>query len=135
METGFRCPRCGFANPIVAPVSEALLAIGRERSIHATLRQIVDAVRHLANARCAALGIVGDDGALAHFIASGMSDEMLEEMERLPPTVGLFRAALQEPLPIRIPNVREDARAEGTAAGLLNLGRSEERRVGKECRL
>ncbi|MGQ0668104.1 MAG: GAF domain-containing sensor histidine kinase [Actinomycetota bacterium] len=122
MEAGFRCPRCGFANPAVAALSEALLTMGRERSIHATLRQIVDAVRHLANASCAALGIVGEDGALEHFITAGMSDEMVQEMGQLPPTAGLFRAALQERLPIRIPDVSEDRRADGTPAALLDFG-------------
>ncbi len=122
VETGFRCPRCGFENPMVAVVSESLLAIGRERGIHATLHQIVDAVRRLANARCAALGIVGEGGALAHFITSGISEEMLQETGRLPPTIALFRAVLEESLPIRVPDVSEDRRADGTPTTLSALG-------------
>ncbi len=119
MDTEFRCPRCGFANPTVAAVSEALLAMGRERSIHATLRQIVDAARHLANAEYAALGIVGEDGAFEHFINSGMSDEGFGQHV---PTDGLVRVVLQENLPIRIPDIRDDPKADGTPAALRYLG-------------
>lgn len=122
METGFSCPRCGFENPSVAAVSEALLAIGRERGIHATLHQIVDALRRLAKARCAALGILGEDRALTSFITSGISEETLREIGRPPPTTGVFRAVLEEPLPIRIPNVGEDPRAEGTTGSLSDFG-------------
>lgn len=122
METAFHCPRCGFANAAVAKVSEALLAIGRERGVHATLHQIVDAVRRLANAQSAALGIVGEDGALAHIITSGISQEMLQETGGLPATIGLFRAALEEPSPIRIPDISEDQRADGMPAALSALG-------------
>lgn len=122
METGFRCPRCGFANPTVGAVSEALLAIGRERGIHATLHQIVEAARRLANARCAALGIPGEDGAFTSFITSGISEQTLQEIGRPPLATGVLRAALEEPQPIRIPSIREDPRADGTSRSLSDFG-------------
>lgn len=113
MDDGFRCPRCGHRNPTVTAVSDALLAIGGERSVQAALQRIVDAARELVGARYAALGIPHEDGGFAQFMTSGLDDASIEAIGRLPRRHGLLGAMLESPAPLRTANIAEDPRFRG----------------------
>ncbi len=106
---------------MMATVSEALLAIGRERSMTATFRQIVEAVRRLGSAQCAAIGI-RDERGFASFITSGMSEAMLAEIGHLPAPTGLLLAVIQEAQPLRVPLMAADPRAADMPPSLVDLG-------------
>ena len=63
------------SNGAVRAMSDAVLAIARERSVDTVLQRIVHVARELVDARYAALGVPDGEGAFARFITSGMSDE------------------------------------------------------------
>ena len=94
-------------------ISDAVLAIAREREVEPVLRRLVRAARELASARYAALGIPDGQGAFAQFITEGMSDELIAAMGPLPRTHGLLGAMLESPEPHRTPDIRRDPRFRG----------------------
>jgi signal transduction histidine kinase len=87
-------------------VSDAVLAIGAERSVEPVLQRIVHAGRSLVRARYAALGVPDGEGGFARFIVSGISDARREAIGELPRTHGLLGAMLENPEPIRLRDIR-----------------------------
>jgi signal transduction histidine kinase len=87
-------------------VSDAVLAIGAERSVEPVLQKIVHAGRRLARARYAALGVPDGEGGFARFIVSGISDARREAIGDLPRTHGLLGTMLEDPEPIRLRDIR-----------------------------
>ena len=81
------------------------------------LRRTVEAARELIGARYAALGVIGPDGRLAEFVHVGMDDNTVRRVGRLPEGKGLLGAVIEDPRPIRLVNLAEDARSSGFPAG------------------
>jgi transcriptional regulator with GAF, ATPase, and Fis domain len=77
------------------------------------LRHIVDAARELVGARYAALGVNARTGGLAQFVHAGMSPETVEGIGRLPQGKGLLGALVEDPVPIRVRRIADDARSSG----------------------
>jgi signal transduction histidine kinase len=94
-------------------MSDAVLAIGGERSVERLLRRLVHTARELAGARYAALGLPDGDGNFAQFITAGMTDEEIAAMGPLPRTHGLLGAMLESDAPFRTEDVRRDPRFRG----------------------
>ena len=59
------------SNGAVRAMSDAVLAIARERSVDTVLQRIVHSARELVDARYAALGVPDGQGNFARFITSG----------------------------------------------------------------
>jgi signal transduction histidine kinase len=94
-------------------MSDAVLAIGGERSVERLLRRLVHTARELAGARYAALGLPDGEGNFAQFITAGMTDEEIAAMGPLPRTHGLLGAMLESDAPFRTEDVRRDPRFRG----------------------
>ena len=94
-------------------MSDAVLAIARERSVDTVLQRIVHSARELVNARYAALGVPDGQGNFARFITSGMTDEEIAAMGPLPRTHGLLGAMLESDESHRTPDIRRDPRFRG----------------------
>src|SRR3954452_22429651 len=94
-------------------MSDAVLAVGGERSVERLLRRLVHAARGLAGARYAALGLPDGEGNFAQFITAGMTDEEIAAMGPLPRTHGLLGAMLESNEPFRTDDVRRDPRFRG----------------------
>jgi signal transduction histidine kinase len=94
-------------------MSDAVLAIGGERSVERLLRRLVHTARELAGARYAALGLPDGEGNFAQFITAGMTDEEIAAMGPLPRTHGLLGAILESDAPFRTEDVRRDPRFRG----------------------
>jgi signal transduction histidine kinase len=98
-----------------------LLAANRsvvsELTLPAVLRRIVEAARDVAGARFAALGVVGPDGHLEQFIHSGMDEAAVERVGSLPTGGGILGILIDEPLPIRLHRIADDARSVGFPEG------------------
>src|ERR687894_582449 len=97
----------------VRAMSDAVLAIARERSVDTVLQRIVPSARELVNARYAALGVPDGQGNFARFITSGMTEEEIAAMGPLPRTHGLLGAMLESEESHRTPDIREDPRFRG----------------------
>jgi signal transduction histidine kinase len=97
----------------VRAMSDAVLAIGRERSVDMVLQRIVHSARELVQARYAALGVPDGRGNFARFITSGMSEELIAAMGPLPRTHGLLGATLESDRSFRTADIRQDARFRG----------------------
>jgi len=76
--------------------------VAGELSLPVVLRQIVGAARDLLDARYAALGVLGRDGALEQFVHVGMDDELVARVGDLPRGRGILGLLISEPVPIRL---------------------------------
>jgi len=81
------------------------------------LRHAVVAVRELVGAQFAAIGVAGPSGGLAEFLHDGMDAETVARIGRLPQGKGLLGALLDDPVPIRLAHLADDARAAGLPPG------------------
>jgi signal transduction histidine kinase len=97
-------------------VCAATLAIASERSLPSLLQRIADVAREVTNARYAALGVVGEDGRLARFITSGISEEQRSRIGAPPHGHGFLGTMLRGTEPVRIARIQEDSRAAGFPA-------------------
>ncbi|GAB2475833.1 sensor histidine kinase [Jatrophihabitans fulvus] len=82
-------------------------------SLETTLRRIVESACRLVHARYGALGVIGTDGRLEQFVHVGVTDEQAAAMGPLPRGRGLLGALVQDPRPIRLRHITDDARSVG----------------------
>jgi signal transduction histidine kinase len=85
---------------------DAFLSVSTGLDLHSTLRRIVEAGVDLVDARYGALGVLrqGGDG-LAQFIHVGIDDELAARMGSLPEGKGVLGQLINEPYPLRIPDL------------------------------
>lgn len=98
---------------VLQAVSSAVLAVTRHLSVREVLQVIVRSARCLLGARYAALGVPDDDGAFAHFVADGITDEEWEAIGPTPRQHGMLGAMLRDATPVRLRDIRADPRFEG----------------------
>jgi signal transduction histidine kinase len=86
----------------------AVVAIGTDLDLTATLKRIVDAATELADARYGALGVLDPTRTfLAEFLTVGIDDESRAEIGDLPKGHGILGLLIREPHAIRLPDLRE----------------------------
>src|SRR5688500_8658742 len=84
----------------------------------ALLRRIVHELAALLDTKYAALGILGEDGALTHFITTGLTDEEEALLRPQPPHGrGILGALLKEGHPLRLDDLTQDHRSVGFPPG------------------
>ncbi len=82
------------------------------------LRRVVEAGLELTGAQYGALGVIAADGRdLEQFVHVGMDPETVETIGHLPEGKGLLGALIDDPRPIRLPDLSEDPRSSGFPAG------------------
>jgi signal transduction histidine kinase len=91
--------------------------VTRDLTLPAVLRRIVEAARDLVGARYAALGVISPLGGLAEFVHSGMAEDAVERIGHLPEGKGLLGALIEDPRPIRLRRIADDARSVGFPPG------------------
>ena len=96
---------------------EAVVAVGRNLELEVVLRQIVQAAATLVDARYGALGVVGEEGALAEFIPVGLSEEQIAAIDHWPEGRGLLGELVSNPVPLRLPAMSAHPRSSGFPAG------------------
>ncbi|WP_116206620.1 GAF domain-containing sensor histidine kinase [Amycolatopsis circi] len=84
---------------------EAVLAVASGLELDATLRRIVQAAVELGEARYGALGVLGDDGALAEFVYLGIDAGTRERIGRLPEGHGLLGLVIDDAKPLRLKKI------------------------------
>ena len=98
---------------VLQQVSQVLLAVARQLSVHDVLQMIVRSARSLANARYAALGVPDDHGSFAEFVVDGIPRSQRKAIGPLPRQHGMLGVLLREGQPLRLDDIRADPRFEG----------------------
>jgi signal transduction histidine kinase len=99
--------------PALKAVSDAVLAIGAQRSTEDVLQRLVESARTLAGARYAALGIPDGEDGFSQFLTAGMSDKLIASLGPLPTTHGMLGAMLEGPASFRTTDIHSDPRFRG----------------------
>ena len=92
---------------------DANRSIVSELTLAAVLRRIVDAARDVAEARYAALGVIGADGSLEQFVHVGMDAATVAAIGDLPKGRGVLGALIADPQTIRLHAITDDPRSSG----------------------
>jgi signal transduction histidine kinase len=101
---------------VLAQVSEVVLAVARQRSVHDVLQMIVRSARSLVRARYAALGVPDDAGGFGEFVVDGVPERQRRAIGPLPRQHGMLGVLLREGQPLRLDDIRADPRFEGWPA-------------------
>ncbi len=103
----------GSRDQVLYRVSQVVLAVARQHSVHDVLQMIVRSARTLADARYAALGVPDDHGGFAEFVVDGISESQRRAIGPLPRQHGMLGVLLREGQPLRLADIRADPRFEG----------------------
>ncbi|YCH08893.1 GAF domain-containing sensor histidine kinase [Arthrobacter sp. alpha11c] len=92
---------------------EAVVAVAEDLSLEAVLERVVTSACKLLQARYGALGVIGEDNALSHFITVGIDDDLASRIGPLPTGHGVLGLLITEPSPLRLHDLREHPMAYG----------------------
>src|SRR4051812_6549031 len=92
---------------------DAGVGIGTDLDLPSTLVRIVQAACRLAGADYGALGVIGPDRTLVEFITEGIDDEAHRAIGDLPRGHGVLGLLIEDPQPIRLPDITAHPRAYG----------------------
>jgi hypothetical protein len=84
---------------------DAVVAVGTGLDLSATLRHIVEAAVRLADARYAALGVIGPDRSLVEFVNTGIDEATRKRIGSLPQGRGVLGTLISDPRPIRLADI------------------------------
>jgi two-component system, NarL family, sensor histidine kinase DevS len=93
---------------------DAVMAVGSDLDLAATLQRIVDAARELVDARYCALGVLdASGGTLAEFIVAGIDADTYRAIGDLPKGHGILGLLITDPRPLRLADLTEHAASFG----------------------
>ena len=92
---------------------DAVVAIASDLDLHSVLSRIVVSACELTGARYGALGVIGSDGNLDDFITHGIDDDLRAQIGDLPHGRGILRLLIDEPVPLRLEDLRTHPRSYG----------------------
>ena len=81
----------------MAGLLEAVVAVAEDLSLDAVLERVVESACRLLHARFGALGVIGDDHALSHFITVGIDGELARQIGPLPTGHGVLGLLITDP--------------------------------------
>ncbi|MFK0233495.1 sensor histidine kinase [Streptomyces vinaceus] len=98
---------------------EAVLSVGSELELRATLQHIVDSATELCSARYAALGVIDPERVrLTELYTAGMSEAERAAIPRLPDgRTGVIGALITDPRPLVLEDLSKDPRSSGLPPG------------------
>jgi signal transduction histidine kinase len=100
----------------MAGLLEAVVALAEDLSLDAVLERVVESACRLLHARFGALGVIGDDHALSHFITVGIDGELARQIGPLPTGHGVLGLLITDPRPLRLHDLSKHAEAYGFPA-------------------
>ena len=86
----------------MAGLLEAVVALAEDLSLDAVLERVVQSACHLLRARYGALGVMGDNHALSHFITVGVDGRTADKIGVLPTGKGVLGLLVTDPRPLRL---------------------------------
>jgi signal transduction histidine kinase len=92
---------------------DAVVGIGSDLDLRSTLERIVRAGCRLTGARYGALGVIGPDRTLVEFVTEGIGPEQHRLIGDLPRGHGVLGLLIEDPRPIRLPDITAHPRAYG----------------------
>jgi signal transduction histidine kinase len=95
---------------------EAVVGIGSDLELSATLERIVVAACRLVDARYGALGVIGRNGTLSEFITHGLSEAEHRRIGHLPTGRGVLGVLIKDPRPVRLPDIGRHEQSYGFPA-------------------
>jgi signal transduction histidine kinase len=84
---------------------DAVLAVSSGLELDTTLRRIVQAAIDLVDAHYGALGVLGEDSALAEFVYVGIDDATRELIGPLPTGGGVLGVVIEDAKPLRLDHI------------------------------
>ncbi|MFE4336101.1 GAF domain-containing protein [Streptomyces sp. NPDC056831] len=105
--------------PRLPMLLEAVLSVGTDLELGATLQQIVDAATALTGARYGALGVLdAERGTISELITSGLDDTERQRIGHFPDGhSGMLGVLIDEPQPLRSDDLTTDPRSCGVPPG------------------
>lgn len=91
----------------------AVVALAEDLSLEAVLHKVVSSACHLLQAEYGALGVIGSDRALSHFVTVGIDDELAREIGPLPTGHGVLGLLIRDPKPLRLHDLSQHPDAYG----------------------
>jgi signal transduction histidine kinase len=95
---------------------EAVVTVAGELSLETVLKRVVDSACHLLHARYGALGVIGEDSTLSHFVTVGIDQELAERIGPLPTGHGVLGLLITGPAPLRLHDLRQHPKSYGFPA-------------------
>lgn len=92
---------------------EAVVAVAEDLSLESVLERVVNSACRLLRARYGALGVIGEDNALSHFVTVGIDDQLARDIGPLPTGHGVLGLLITEPAPLRLHDLRRHPKAHG----------------------
>ena len=92
---------------------EAVVAVGSDLDLQTMLHRIVVAAARLADARYAALGVIGEDARLAEFVPEGLDRREISAIAHWPEVRSLLGMLIDDPRPLRLTETGADAEPAG----------------------
>ncbi|MGO4236534.1 GAF domain-containing protein [Pseudarthrobacter sp. YAF2] len=94
----------------------AVVSLAEDLSLEAVLDRVVQSACELVGARYGALGVIGDDQQLSHFITVGIDEDGTRVIGDLPTGHGVLGQLIREPKPLRLHDLGEHPMAVGFPA-------------------
>lgn len=104
-------------NQELLALHEAGLAVTSALDLQLVLQNVVDEARELGGARYGALALLNERGTMEAFLTSGISPELRASLGPIPEGHGLLGAILEDPKPLRLPDLTKDPRSVGFPPG------------------
>lgn len=95
---------------------DAVVVVGSDLELRATLERIGAAACQLVGARYGALGVIGPDRKLAEFITHGVDARMHAAIGDLPTGRGVLGLLIEDPRPLRMPDISQHPKSYGFPA-------------------
>jgi two-component system, NarL family, sensor histidine kinase DevS len=92
---------------------EAGIALTSELSLDGILQKLVDVARRQVGARYAAISVLGEEGDIAEFVTSGITEEERAKIGHIPYGRGLLGVLLHEGTGLRLADMAKDPRSGG----------------------
>lgn len=92
---------------------EAVVAVAEDLSLEAVLDRVVASACRLLHARYGALGVIGEDRSLSHFVTVGIDEELARRIGPLPTGHGVLGLLISEPVPLRLHDLRGHPKSYG----------------------
>lgn len=91
----------------------AVVALAEDLSLEAVLHRVVSSACHLVQAEYGALGVIGHDRALSHFITVGIDEDLARKIGPLPTGHGVLGLLIRDPKPLRLHDLSQHPDAYG----------------------
>jgi signal transduction histidine kinase len=85
----------------------AVVSVAEDLGLETVLERVVTAACQLVQARYGALGVIGPDQALSHFVTVGFDEETIRKVGALPVGHGVLGLLIREPHPIRLHDLHD----------------------------